>query len=183
MTFEQVMQLTRTISSPLAFDEAECLAYYELLNSLLEWSVIVEIGLQFGRSSSIAGQIAGKRGSLTYIGIDPFDQPEHPEAVRRWKKMMESICPWYVLYQAKSSEVNLGSEVFIDLALIDGDHTAEGVRTDCKLLKPLVKKGGYICFHDFDRESIPDVGRVAREELADWKHIGTYGTLGVFRNE
>ena len=36
---------------------------------------------------------------------------------------------------------------------------------DCRLLKPIVKPGGHICFHDFDRPSLPDVGRVAREEM------------------
>ena len=178
MTFEEVMVLTRTISSETAFDEAECRAYWELCDALPPQAVIVEIGLQFGRSSSIAGQ-AAEANDLIYVGIDPFN--EGNDARPQWKRMMKDVHPWYHLHEAKSCDVPRGMIGPVDLALIDGDHSAEGVRIDCRLIKPLVRHGGHVCFHDFDRPSLPDVGRVAREEMADWEHKGTFGTLGVFR--
>tara|TARA_R110000868_G_scaffold167806_3_gene402272 strand:- start:1395 stop:1934 length:540 start_codon:yes stop_codon:yes gene_type:complete len=178
MTFDEVMVLTRTISSETAFDEAECRAYFDLCNVLPEGSVVVEIGLQFGRSSSIAGQLAEANG-LTYIGIDPFNEKNN--ARTRWKLLMGTVHPSYILFEVESSYAPTELMSDIDLALIDGNHSAEGVRIDCRLLKPLVKPGGHICFHDFEREPLPDVALVAREEMADWTHVGTYGTLGVFR--
>lgn len=36
----------------------------------------------------------------------------------------------------------------IDLMFIDGDHTYEGVKADFYNFSPLVKKGGYVAFHD-----------------------------------
>ena len=37
---------------------------------------------------------------------------------------------------------------FIDLLLLDGDHTFSGAAFDYGTLGPLVKEGGYICMHD-----------------------------------
>ena len=37
---------------------------------------------------------------------------------------------------------------FIDLLLLDGDHTFSGAAFDYRTLGPLVKEGGYICMHD-----------------------------------
>ena len=36
----------------------------------------------------------------------------------------------------------------VDFLFIDGDHTYEGVKQDYELYSPLVKKGGWIGFHD-----------------------------------
>ena len=37
----------------------------------------------------------------------------------------------------------------IDFLWIDGDHSYEGVKKDIYHWTPLVKKGGFICFHDY----------------------------------
>jgi len=58
LTFDKVMKLTRTISSPAAFEDPECELYWTALSSLPDGSTIVEVGLQYGRSSSIALQVA-----------------------------------------------------------------------------------------------------------------------------
>jgi len=36
----------------------------------------------------------------------------------------------------------------VDLLFIDGDHRYDGVKSDFELYQPLVRKGGYIIFHD-----------------------------------
>jgi predicted O-methyltransferase YrrM len=36
----------------------------------------------------------------------------------------------------------------VDVMLIDGDHTYEGVRQDFAMYSPLVRKGGIVAFHD-----------------------------------
>jgi hypothetical protein len=36
----------------------------------------------------------------------------------------------------------------VDFLHVDGDHTAEGVRTDYAMYGPLVRSGGLVAFHD-----------------------------------
>ena len=182
-TFDQVMAVTRGISSHTAFEEPECRAYYDLLCSLPDGATVLEIGLQFGRSSSIVAQLE-KAKKFRYIGVDPFTQP--PDAQKAWIDLMRRLAGAYQLYKMKSADVPPLPP--LDLALIDGDHWADGVRTDCRLVLPLIKAGGYALFHDYGREPLPDVyptvhaEMIAAQMTGDWQELPTVGTLGIWRN-
>lgn len=89
-----------------------------------------------------------------------------------------------------------------DLIFIDGDHTYEGCAGDILAWLPLLKPGGYLAIHDYDKlahhiqmtgdlsatpedaKSYPGVDQAVRELL-----LGKYAqesqieSLGVFRNE
>jgi len=74
----------------------------------------------------------------------------------------------------------------IDFLFIDGDHTYEGVKQDYEMYSPLVRKGGYIAFHDINdterhRQRNVYVGKLWNELSgdkiefnvhADWAGIG-----------
>lgn len=74
----------------------------------------------------------------------------------------------------------------IDLLLIDGDHSYEGVKTDFYLYSPLVRPGGVIGFHDIVENRLdPDI-RVSQfwneikevypaEEIIDPNNLGRLG--------
>lgn len=178
MTFEEVMTLTRMVSSETAFDEAECALYYNLLMSLPPHALVVEVGLQFGRSSAIALQVC-KAQNLQYWGIDPFVEP--PEAEEQWLAMAKPFQP-FKLSKIKSNEVIVGEP--IDLILIDGDHSYRGVSDDCQHFLPHVRQGGFVCMHDFKRESLPEVTHAALDYMdgnPHWMEHAQAGTLGVWR--
>jgi cephalosporin hydroxylase len=81
----------------------------------------------------------------------------------------------------------------VDLLLIDGDHSPDGVRQDFQLYSPLVRAGGWIAFHDIvpGREDlgggVPDFWKElkthhsAREIVEDWTQ-GAYG-IGLIARE
>ena len=177
LTFEQAMELTRTISSPTAFEDDECRAYFDTLMSLEPDSLIVEVGLEYGRSSSIALQVAKERG-LRYHGVDPTPLDEWFELPR-----VLNFDRWGVA-EAKSKDVHCVAP--ISAILIDGDHSYEGVMADCEHFLPHVMPGGYAMFHDYERESLPDVTRAVDEYLttnnvAVWAADTLSGTLGIWR--
>jgi predicted O-methyltransferase YrrM len=45
-----------------------------------------------------------------------------------------------------------------DLVFIDATHTYEAVLNDSELCWPLMKRGGYMCWHDYEEKSNPDFG-------------------------
>lgn len=45
--------------------------------------------------------------------------------------------------------IKLFKDDTIDVLYIDGNHTKDGVMTDLKEFYPKIKKGGYICGHDY----------------------------------
>ena len=178
MIFNDCMQLVRTVSSETAFDESECVTYYNLLMSLAPHALVIEVGLQFGRSSAIALQVC-KAQNLRYWGIDSFTEP--PEAEAKWLAMAQPFRP-FKLSKMTANEVLVGEP--IDLILIDGDHSYQGVHDDCEHFLPKVRQGGYACFHDFQRQSLPAVTNGVRDYMdgnQHWVKHAQAGTLGVWR--
>jgi hypothetical protein len=47
----------------------------------------------------------------------------------------------------------------VDVLVIDGDHSWEGVQQDYEMYSPLVRKDGLILIHDVAHELFPDVGK------------------------
>jgi len=178
MTFNDCMKLVRTVSSETAFDESECVTYYNLLMGLEPHALVLEVGLQFGRSSAIALQVC-KAQNLRYWGIDPFIEP--PEAEAKWLAMAKPFQP-YKLSKMRANEVVVGEP--IDLVLIDGDHSYKGVSNDCSHFLPIVRRGGYACLHDFERQSLPEVTNAVKDYMdgnQHWIKHAQAGTLGVWR--
>jgi predicted O-methyltransferase YrrM len=184
MTFEEVMEFTRRVGSHVAFEDAECRAYWELAEALAPGSLILEIGLQFGRSTSIIAQVAKEKGHR-YVGVDPFTDP--PEAACAWLRMMQKIGIQFTLHCMTVDNAFRGLAVDarrVDLALIDGDHRAEWVRKDTLAVMPLIRVGGHLCFHDYGRESLPEVYPTVQGIMAgrrEWTEVATVGTLGIWR--
>lgn len=179
MTFEDAMVLTRTIGSPTSFEDKECRAYFDTLMTLAEDSLIVEIGLEYGRSSSVALQVAALR-QHRYVGIDIDVKPE-------WMDMSYRMSPrpWMRVHIGRSGDRGLSDVRGINAILIDGDHTYTGVLADCQHFLPHVAPKGYAMFHDYRRESLPDVTlaidayfNVCEES---WEPVGLFGTLGIWR--
>ncbi len=184
LTFDQVYAVTDKISDVRSFSENEARCYWGLLTQLPAEAVVVEIGLQWGRSSSLVAQAALAQGFM-HIGIDPFVDP--PEARLALVKLMDRFGHKFILVKEHSQTLHGRFHMDVDLALIDGDHSPEGVENDVRLLMPLVKPGGYLLFHDYG-VSLPNVYPSVEPEFVrlcmpreGWVEVGTVDTLGVWR--
>jgi hypothetical protein len=176
MTFNDAMQLTRTVSTAAAFSDEEAKAYYEILDSLDPGSTIVEIGLEFGRSSSIALQVA-KSKKLYYHGVDPFLTSE---ALHSWIDMAYAVGGPFSLHVMNSHRWDPPQP--ISALLIDGDHEYEAVYQDCLDYLYLVTASGYALFHDFGSESgVQKAVTEYFEKHPGWNFHNFAGTLGIWQ--
>src|SRR5229473_30084 len=91
-TFEEVMRLTGTISSYEVFQPAECEAMYDTLLQLPDGATVVEVGCDFGRSSSLIFPVAKAKVCLI-IHIDPWI--DHPDRASEWMKIMSERFTYY----------------------------------------------------------------------------------------
>jgi predicted O-methyltransferase YrrM len=182
IAFDEVMSLTRTVSSAPAFSDEECLTLYDLCCQMRPHSVVAEIGCQLGRTSSIIAQV-GRDIGYHSIHIDPYTSQF--EYLKGWIEMMHGIGNPFTLHCMRTDQVhrNWGWTRGIDLLLIDGDHTTDGVQKDCEFAEEFLRYGGILAAHDFGQANLPDVEVVLRGQLVgpEWQELGVYGTLGVWR--
>jgi len=180
MTFDQAMVLTRGVSSRDAFEDVECERLWTLLQAVPEDGIVVEIGCQLGRSSSLVLQSAKAKGFLS-VHIDPWTS--QPDFALQWHVMAWRIDVPHVVLQMRTDQVlEQGWPLDIDLLLIDGDHTEDGVRKDLGMAER-IRIGGILTAHDYGRHALPDVYAVLEPYTSDgrWEDLGIHGTLGSWR--
>lgn len=107
----------------------------EVISLLDETSKVIEIGSYDGGSSKSLAMVAKE-----VITIDPMN---------RWQPTEDNLTVFTGMSadQVEAVKEYLGRKK-VDMLVIDGDHSEKGVLEDYENYKGLVKKGGYIVFHD-----------------------------------
>lgn len=186
ISFDDVMKVTRGVSSETALHDEEARALYEACCEVPRDGLVVEIGCQLGRSSSVIAQVGRARGYHS-VHIDPFTS--QPEYLKGWVEMMAQVGGDFeheftlLCMRTAQAEWLLARMGPIDLAYIDGDHTLPGVLMDVALVASRVRAGGLLTAHDYGRESLPDVWEGIRPCVTNgnWDEVTVAGTLGVWR--
>lgn len=112
---------------------------------------IVEIGRHRGGSTFLLASAADDDAQITSIDLFVPDHsenagPKTDEALKRalskygWDKKVKLVVSDSTTYKAERES--------LDLVLIDGDHSYEGVKKDFLNFYPAVKKQGHILFDD-----------------------------------
>ena len=188
-TFDEVMTITRGISQPLSLDDDEARALYDCASQVPNGGLLVEIGCQLGRSSSIFAQLQQAIGFHS-VHIDPFtSQMDHLKA---WAEMMHRVGGDFtheftlLCMRTEQAEWHLGKLGPIDMAYIDGDHEQCGVEIDLRLVADKIRRGGYLACHDYARDWLIGVQRAINPYIAatdNWEPVGVFGCLGVWRRK
>lgn len=181
-TFEQVYAMMDDLGSPTSFALESAQKLYACLRDLKEKDVVVEVGVQFGRSSTMIGELARDIG-FTYIAIDNYQEDVSEQALNTFKDRIEKF-NLKVDLRISTAKKEASSIKEIAVIHIDGDHTYEGVCEDINSLLPKVKKGGFALFHDYGHDGLPGVKQAVDELVTNtkfWDFLGVYHSLAVFR--
>lgn len=148
MTFEQAWAVTEQIGGFFEREEAEL--YWRILESLPPHPVVVEVGVENGRSTSIPAQFGRQPHvrPLTLHCVDNF-ATFGMEGMARFNANMVALEAQWILWHNASSEM-WDKQIEADLILIDADH--DDVHGDCLTWVPKLKSGGWMLFHDYGRE-------------------------------
>ncbi len=190
-TFEQVMRVTRDVSSEPCFPDADCEGLYNCCVQVPPGGLAIETGCQLGRSSSIIAQV-GQAIGFHSLHIDPYTEQEG--YLKGWVEMMQRIGGVrehaFVLLCMRTGQAEWHLSHFgqIDLAFIDGDHERAGVEIDLRLVADKVKPGGWLAAHDYaksDSAGLVGVRGAINPYVARglWDEVGVFGSLGVWRRK
>jgi len=185
--FEEVYKFTDTI--PGAFTELNCRKLYEC--ALQAPKLIVEIGVDRGRSSSLLLAAAAQTGAEVVL-IDSWVsvlRDNYYRVVEMTKHFPTVKC--VVLFESSEGVIQiLDHESFkdlkqdIDLIHIDGNHDFHGISFDCKNWVPRVKSGGFACFHDYtppEAKQFFAVKQCVDIACEQWENLGEWDSLAIRR--
>ena len=185
--YEQIFNKTNELTALSALMPNECEVLFSLCADVPKDGLVVEVGSQLGRSSSLIEQAKKLRGYRS-LHIDPYtDQPEYAKG---WVEMMLKVngkdhAFTLLCMRTEQAEWYLSKlcDEGIDLAFIDGDHLYDAVRIDMALVASRVKSGGFLAAHDYTRPEYPGVQKAIDEftALGGWKFWGKYEALGVWQ--
>lgn len=148
----KMQPLVKVVEPLLRLEEGVCwmtgserLLLYSLTVGLRP-KVYLEIGTFKGGSALIVSSAMeaseNQEGKLVLVDPNPQIAPEHWALLERRS----------ILLLGSSPEIltKLPAELIgrVDLALIDGDHSYQGVLKDARAVLPLMRPGGYMLFHD-----------------------------------
>ena len=183
---------------PGYYDVDELERLYDLTITLPQDSIIVEIGVEYGRSASIFLQLKKHWKELWLIDNRSHNAEEGRTST--WR-LVERFGDDFGSGGGKIRVLEESSETaaintkndppWIDLLHIDADHE-QGVHLDCELWLPKLRIGGIVVFHDFERKGAdPSTGSVFPEvdkavyyytgDTNKWQDLGTINTQAVRR--
>ena len=148
---------------------------------------VIEIGMHHGGTTALFLALG-----CTVVGVDLPDGPygglQLGACVARNDKLTAAYPKTFIGLLGDSHDPLMQEAVGqlmpkADLVFIDGDHAAYGVSRDYEHYKPLVRKGGYMAFHDITPAkegygvpafwaSLDGSKTTIRHEAAEWGGIG-----------
>lgn len=130
-------------ANPGAFSTYDMEILVPEVEKLKSPQIYVELGVDKGKSLSVARMVAGF--NVRVYGIDLREDPKVPNTI---------------FIQDDSTKVKFHNKV--DVLFIDGDHTYEGCKADIDNWYPQMAKGGVMLWHDCDATS-PGVEKAVAE--------------------
>jgi predicted O-methyltransferase YrrM len=172
---DAVEWLVRIVPGMFARDEIRLL--YRTVRESRGPGDIAEIGSWKGRTSITMGlalQDAGIRDCRIYAIDHHEGSEEHAELIAREGSTLEAfrknvrdagvdpLVEEMVMLSPAAGRILQERGVRLRMAFIDGAHDEESVRTDIRLMVPLMQPGGILAFHDF---GWPGVAKAFHDEL------------------
>lgn len=172
MNFDEIFAQAETIVGAPTKEELKLL-YDCALQFPSSTTLVVEIGCDQGKSTSVLAEVAKDRNYMLYT-VDDFSYEDG-----KYREVFEAnmarlgLGRYIVLVESKSKNA---ASSFIDnsinLLFIDGDHSAKGVDTDCRLWLPKLRNGGIVLFHDYEPQTFKPLMEVVDKHTGSWETVG-----------
>jgi predicted O-methyltransferase YrrM len=123
----------------------------DLVSTLLGNPIIINIGACFGTS---AMAMLEERQDAFIFSIDTKPSPKEVEHLQ-----LAGLYQYgrVVRLLGRSQDIGRHWPGLVDMVYVDGSHIFKEVKEDIEVWLPLIKPGGIICFHDYDKSICPGV--------------------------
>ncbi len=180
--FEGIWPLTESI--PGSFTRLSAEKLYEYALGVPDRGVVVEVGVDQGRSASILLTASEFTHAQLWL-IDKWesiliDNLKKVEALVKKFPLVDEC----VILHGSSAAAGAAFPHPIDLIHIDAHHHDDildgGPDLDCQAWMPKVRPGGVAAFHDYD-STFHDVKKAVDKYTAGWEDLGNWDSLAIRR--
>jgi protein-L-isoaspartate O-methyltransferase len=140
---------------------------------------VVEIGTGKGTSLERIMYGLSLHEDVRVWTIDLLEQEEAKDAMEA-----DQVPNWrYEFLVGNSAELGKAKWEPLDLVLVDGSHSYEGVKADIEAWVPHVKESGVMVFHDYKNRKHRVTKAVDEGMVNPWCPIGQVGSMIAFTRE
>lgn len=181
-TCEEIKMLLEIPShdSATAVEDSQGILMYDLIKEQ-QLKNTLEVGFAYGKS----GAYIMAASMSPHVAIDPFQDEYKNTGVKNIRKLgMEHNLNLYRDYSHAVLPQLLKEEKRYDFIFIDGDHKFDAIFVDYYYSDLLLRKGGYILFHDTWMRSTRLVESFVKNNRRDYRPVRTgVRNLALFRKE
>lgn len=139
---------------------------YDEVVEQLDYGIIVEVGVWFGRSIIYLGELIKQSGKdIRVYGVDPWVMkpkykvhfngvvPTGDEILQSCYNAIERAGLLDIISLIRSPSFNASyrfNDKSLDFVFLDGDHSYDSVKKDILVWRPTIKDGGMLAGHDYD---------------------------------
>lgn len=195
------LQLEKNCVGRLATTIQDIIARQLVAESIEGDSVcILEIGSLYGISLAILyNHVITRASQVKVAGLDPFDgyygqaidavlnQPVNEHTFIRNMQLANVPKSDYTVIKKFSTDpeaLSISANLPINLLIIDGDHSYEGVKFDFETYFPLLQPGGFVIFDDYNAKEWPGVQQFVDFDVKKangFEHLGSFSRTAVGR--
>jgi len=176
MTFDEIWTVTDAI--PGSFTHLNGEKYFEYALDVPDGGVIVEVGVDQGRSASVILQACRYR-SIEIILVDSWESILI-DNMRKVVDLVQRLGQHATVIHSKSVAAADGIVRPIDLILIDANHYDQNPMDDCKAWLPHLRSRGVALFHDYGA-TFPAVDAAVDYYTFGWEDLGVWDGLAIRR--
>lgn len=173
-----------TEAIPGSFTRLNAAAYYDIALSLPKDAIIVEVGVDQGRSASVLCNVMeNDRPDIRLNLVDSWESVliDNLAKTRKMLTLFPHAATRTTIHHMSSA---MAAERFrpesVDMIHIDAHHYKGGVDVDCEVWMPKLRPGGIWAMHDV-QATFPDVDEAVARYLTGWESLGLFDCLGVWR--
>jgi len=170
----------RTEAIPGSFTRLNAAAYYDQACRVPREGLIVEVGVDQGRSASVMVAAAEKTGARVVL-IDSWPSVLADNAAKT-NRMLTAFPDARVevlwMTSAEAAKTALLRDAIVNLLHIDAHHYLPEIQIDCESWLPKLPPGGVVCFHDYG-STFPDVTAMVDRYTSGWVDLGVWDSLAI----
>jgi len=174
---KKILEEAGSAFAPLMTKKEIALIQKTIIDNSKDIEIVVELGTYAGGTTIAMSEVIPEKAKIITIDIFAINGSSIREATIENLKKYKNVELW----EMSTKQAAQLFDKAIDFLFVDADHQDDSILHDLTNWLPKVRRGGLVCFDDYDNDDFPNVSRRVEEQTSAWPIIGTADTIMIKR--